>query len=73
VSTNVLSLVPLVTGRLDRAAERESPFEQGERSPMRLLEDFSGDIVPGLRCRKPMPGVFEGVRRLGRTGDRCGS
>ena len=37
MSTNVLSLVPLVTGRLDTAAEMEPLLQQCERAPLGLL------------------------------------
>jgi hypothetical protein len=37
VSTNVLSLVPLVTGRLDSSAEMESSIEEGQRPTLRVL------------------------------------
>ena len=36
MATNVLSIVPLVTGRPDPAAERMALFEKGERSSMGL-------------------------------------
>ena len=37
MSTNVLSVVPLVTGRLDTAAEMEPFLQERERAPLGLL------------------------------------
>jgi hypothetical protein len=37
VSTNVLSVVPLVTGRLNAAAQVESLVEKCQRPPLGLL------------------------------------
>ena len=82
MSTNVLIDLPLVTGRLDLAAERESLFEKGGRSPMfcfvvsgTAIQDLAHVLIRaarGLRhCAAPYETIGSanqgGVLRLRRS------